>query len=92
MNIHDKVIHDLICNTLRENNITKLVGDELKTFNYKLGVALHNIPHYLRETGNIPIHVCLELNEIDPSAKDGEWGEWVRIALSTLGQDTKYPV
>ncbi|ELP5899896.1 hypothetical protein QTV49_001813 [Vibrio vulnificus] len=91
MHIHDKVMHDLICNTLRERNLGKVVGGQNEAFSYRIGAALHNIPHYLRETGSIPLEVCLEINALDPSAKEGEWGEWVRVALSTLGQDTRYP-
>lgn len=91
MHIHDQVMHDLLCNTLRETHFGRVPSDEIDRFNYQLGVALHNIPHYLRETGNIPLEVCLELNALDPSAKKGEWGEWVKVALLTLGQDTRYP-
>lgn len=90
MHIHDKVMHDLICMTLREP-YGKIGCEGSETFNYQVGVALHNIPHYLRETGGIPLEVCLALNAIDSSAKSGEWGEWVRSALLTLGQNTPYP-
>lgn len=89
MHSHDQLMHDLICNTLRETNFNKI--EDVNLFNYKLGVAIHNIPNYLREDGKLPLNVCLELNELDPSAKEGEWGEWVKIALATINQELDFP-
>lgn len=91
MHIHDAVMHDLLCSTLREAFFGRVDSNVVETFNYQLGAALHNIPHYLRETGTIPLSVCLELNSLDPSAKEGEWGEWVSSAIAKLGQSIEYP-
>lgn len=91
MHIHDKVMHDLLCSSLREFHFGRVESDVIEVFNYQLCVALHNIPHQLRENGCIDINTCLEINNLDPSSKEGEWGDWVNAALTTLSQKTEYP-
>lgn len=90
MHHNDQVLHDLLCDTLRETHFESQ-SKMPKDFNYRLGVALHNLPHDLRESGSMPLETCLAINELDPTAKQGEWGQWVTRALTTLNQDTKYP-
>ncbi|CAH7426784.1 hypothetical protein VCHA53O466_50469 [Vibrio chagasii] len=79
MHKFDHAMHDLICDTLRGEHVRTMTSDELKIYTYKLGCALHNVPHYLRETGTIPEIVKAELNELDPTfeSSQAEHGEWV---------------
>lgn len=87
MNKFDKALHDLICSTLRENHIQRMSVEHLRTYNYKLGVALHNLPHYLSELQELPITSLVEINELDPSGSIENWGSWARQLTSTIEQE-----
>jgi hypothetical protein len=87
MNKINQALHDLICNSLRESHIEKMSLESLKTYNYKLGVALHNIPHLLTMNGELPLTSLVEVNELDPSGSIENWGTWARQLCTTIEQD-----
>lgn len=86
MNKFDKALHDLICSTLRGEHIRGMKLLEIQQYNYHLGVALHNIPEYLRKQGELPLMCLNAINTLDPTGSESHWGEWCTQFSSTIGQ------
>tara|TARA_B100000700_G_scaffold331500_1_gene464896 strand:- start:2630 stop:2860 length:231 start_codon:yes stop_codon:yes gene_type:complete len=59
---------------------------EIQQYNYHLGVALHNIPEYLRNQGELPLECLNAINMLDPTGSESHWGEWCTQFSSTIGQ------
>jgi hypothetical protein len=78
-------LHNLICNMLRGIDTNSMESDLLRKYLYDAGVALHNLP-YATIGISMPSEEMLEdINMLDPDAKDGEWGPWVREYTEMMG-------
>lgn len=77
----------LICDMMRGPHVWSMSLSELQVFIYKAGVALHNVPHFLGEDQEVPESILRSVAEIDPSANEDFWGEWVTNFCDKLGQD-----
>jgi hypothetical protein len=76
----------LICELLRGGvDTSAMSASELKIYMYKVGVALHNIPHNINN--NEPLDLCQlqSLDELDPTSQKNEWGMIVKNIASKFG-------
>lgn len=82
-----KGLHDLICVMLRGMHFENMSEDQIKSFIYQAGVALHNIPFNVAENKPLLSHQLLEINRLDPDGDDDNWGSWVKIIAGSFEQD-----
>lgn len=76
----------LICELLRDGiNTSEMGAVELKTYMYKVGVALHNIPHNIANNKPLDLYQLQCLDELDPTSKKNEWGNIVKNIASKFG-------
>ncbi|QFT57089.1 hypothetical protein [Microbulbifer sp. THAF38] len=81
-----KALHNLICSVLRGPHIRDLTLDELQSFTYKVGRALHNIPFYLAKGEEVEESILIEIDQLDPSSTKEDWGHWVKIFCAEFSQ------
>lgn len=73
----------LICEMLRGPHLQSMNADQLRSYTYKAGVALHNIPHFIAMRVPLSIDILKQIDELDPSTRKGSirkrqgWGNWV---------------
>lgn len=82
-----QALHDLICRVLRGGHVNNLDGSALKGYIYSAGVALHNLPLAIAQNADITVFEFQQINRLDPSAKDGEWGDWCKIIAAEFQQE-----
>jgi len=86
VNKNDTALHNLICSSLRGQHIKEFSINELQIYTHKIGIALHNIPHYLTSMKELPLTEYLYINELDPSGTNIEWGYWCKEFSDTINQ------
>lgn len=79
-------LHNLICQMLRGGQINNLDSDAIKTYIYNAGVALHNLPLSIANGSDITIYEFNQVNQLDPTATPGEWGDWCKMIASDFQQ------
>lgn len=79
----------LICEMLRGPQIYEMGKDEMRLYMYSVGVAIHNIPHFISKKSTLDMNTISLINNLDPSSepnllKKKCWGNWVKILIPTL--------
>lgn len=84
----------LVVHMLRDQSyLQTLSREKALAYIYRVGVVLHNLPFHLITNDKLTSYQLMEINAIDPSAIDGEWGCWVKEICSYFDQIVpEYPV
>ena len=83
--IHDRALEQLICDMLRSTPYLNITRDQSQYYSYQVGLALHNLPHYLRTDNAIPDYELTIINTLDPTGSETKWGDWVTKLYLNLG-------
>jgi hypothetical protein len=57
---------------------------ELASYIHDAGVALHNIPLNIAKGHPLYVEQLYQINKLDPSSKNNEWGSWVKSLVPHL--------
>lgn len=81
-----KALTWLICHFLRGGvNTSAMNVHELRSYMARVGVALHNLPHYIDNVQHLELDQLIDIDNLDPTSTPESWGDVVKHFGSNFG-------